>query len=268
MLRAALKDIESDDQAIGILKKHYLEGERQERQEIDQVFSQIKKESIPVLFDILKESERRSVRRSAIEILINFQAETIPFIKKILKDPATEWFVLRNAIFILGEIGDDRDSTEILPFMEHSKDRVREETLLAIKKLMGGNGLDYYIQGLKDKEAGVKNKAISILGSLDCIDQQILYYFAALLLQDKTKSGDDIESVQLSVLKALENVDGSMKWNDKNTIQELLLNILKEEKSSIAKVFIKKDVRSPELYAAVRSTLNKIGSDEIRKKLS
>lgn len=263
-LRQNLNAFASNKIAFSNLKTYCLDAEREDRSHVFDVLDHFKKISIPILLDLLKESERKSVRKQAIERLVSYKQHTLPFLKKIIEDPQNPWFVVRNAVHIASEIGDKQLCNIIEPLFKHEKHQVREEALDAFFKLNGQEGLDYYIAALNDPELSVKLKAISIIGYLKITDQQILSYYGQYLSYPASVKEMDHESIQLQILKAVENIDHNITWNNEETIEELLLKIAAESdaSSSLKKVFMKRAVRSPKVIAAAKMTLQRMKKKE------
>lgn len=103
----------------------------------------------------LKDAEDYSLRMKLIDIIKNIGEDGI----KALVDNLgiSEWYLRRNIILILGEIGDKSVIDHMVPLLEDKEDRVRLELVKAFTKLEYENGL---IKALNDPSVEVKAEAL------------------------------------------------------------------------------------------------------------
>lgn len=103
----------------------------------------------------LKEAEDYSLRMKLIDIIKNIGEYGI----KALVDNLgiSEWYLRRNIILILGEIGDKSVIDHMVPLLEDKEDRVRLELVKAFTKLEYEKGL---IKALNDPSVEVKAEAL------------------------------------------------------------------------------------------------------------
>jgi HEAT repeat protein len=103
----------------------------------------------------LKEAEDYSLRMKLIDIIKNIGEYGI----KALVDNLgiSEWYLRRNIILILGEIGDKSVIDHMVPLLEDKEDRVRLELVKAFTKLEYEKGL---IKALNDSSVEVKAEAL------------------------------------------------------------------------------------------------------------
>lgn len=104
---------------------------------------------------MLKDAEDYSLRMKLIDIIKNIGEYGI----KALVDNLgiSEWYLRRNIILILGEIGDKSVIDHMVPLLEDKEDRVRLELVKAFTKLEYENGL---IKALNDPSVEVKAEAL------------------------------------------------------------------------------------------------------------
>jgi HEAT repeat protein len=118
----------------------------------------------PVVAKALGETRDRFQRRSLVEAMVALGEDALPVVEGMLEDP--EWFVVRNGVSILGEIGSGDQTPLLTAPLGHENPRVRREAVLALGKL-GGDDAGALLQGmLEDPEASVRAMSCRALGAL------------------------------------------------------------------------------------------------------
>lgn len=168
---------------------------------------------------MLKDAEDYSLRMKLIDIIKNIGEYGI----KALVDNLgiSEWYVRRNIILILGEIGDKSVIDHMVPLLEDKEDRVRIELVKAFTKLEYEKGL---IKALNDPSVEVKAEALRGLRKKISVEtvQELLPLFK--------KKGDAIHIELLKIIaekkitKAAESIAEflqSLELRDDSTAQSL-----------------------------------------------
>ncbi len=137
----------------------------------------------------LKEAEDRPLTTKLVDILKNVGKNSVDILLDNLND--AEWFLRRNIIFVLGEIGDKSVVTPLLPFLEDVDDRVRLATVQALAKLESEQGL---FKALDDQSVEIKTEALKGLRPLITVGAAI-----ELLRLFKTR-GDSIHTELLKII--------------------------------------------------------------------
>ena len=107
----------------------------------------------------LKESEDPGLSRKLVDILRNLGKEGVEMLLDNLD--ASEWFLRRNIVAILGDIADVSAVNRLMPLIEDKDDRVRLELVKTFAKLKYNEGL---LQFLNDSSTEVKTEALRGLG--------------------------------------------------------------------------------------------------------
>jgi len=107
----------------------------------------------------LKESEDLGLSRKLVDILRNIGKEGVDMLLDNLD--ASEWFLRRNIIAILGDIEDASVIDRLVPLIQDKDDRVRLELVKTFAKLNYNEGL---LQFLNDSSTEVKTEALKGLG--------------------------------------------------------------------------------------------------------
>jgi HEAT repeat protein len=113
------------------------------------------KNAVPEALQTLKEAEDFSFRMKLVDIIKNIGAEAIEILLANLE--ASEWFLRRNVLAILGDIGDRSVLPRLAKVAEDPEDRVRLELVRAYEKMEYLEGL---LQALNDASMEVKAEAL------------------------------------------------------------------------------------------------------------
>jgi len=116
--------------------------------------------SMPSLIWMLGELNNFPARKMVIEALINKGRDRIEIIGNAIHD--SRWYVVRNAVLILGEIGDNKGLSYMRKALEHFDERVRWEAVVAVEKLASKSDLKILIPYLKDESERIRHKVIEM----------------------------------------------------------------------------------------------------------
>lgn len=103
-------------------------------------------------------------RKNVITILIQLGSKDIQTLAKGLHD--SRWYVVRNIIYILRNIGDKRAVEYLLNTAKHSDIRVRKEAIKALGELKSPIGLQTLRDALNDADDSVRRSAAKALGAI------------------------------------------------------------------------------------------------------
>jgi HEAT repeat protein len=101
-------------------------------------------------------------RRNLSEALITQGAEALPLLIEALTD--RRWFVIRNAIVILGRIRDPRAAAHIRPYLGYKDLRVRREVVRALARIGGVIAVKSLLQLVEDRDKELCLQAFLSLG--------------------------------------------------------------------------------------------------------
>jgi HEAT repeat protein len=123
------------------------------------------KNAIPSFMNLLSTLETIHARKVIIDVLVLLGPKDFITITKGLNSP--EWYVVRNIIYVLREIGDIRAVDYLLRTVSHPDVRVKIEAIRALGELGDARALAPIIECLEDdSEIQLKYTAIRALGSL------------------------------------------------------------------------------------------------------
>jgi HEAT repeat protein len=114
--------------------------------------------------EILADEGAASKRKLLNEILVRSGTGTLPVIYEYLDDD--RWYVVRNAIAILGDIRSQESLAQLTPMLQHDEIRVRRETIRALTKIGGKRAIKILVQTAIADDQELRRQAILSLGAI------------------------------------------------------------------------------------------------------
>jgi HEAT repeat protein len=108
------------------------------------------------------EVENQSSIKTLSAALVRIGSPAIPSLARLLKD--NRWQVVRNAVIILGEMGNRDPVSELTNAAFHMESRVRMEAIRSLARIGGREATTLLIDFLSDTNQGIKRQAITWLG--------------------------------------------------------------------------------------------------------
>lgn len=118
----------------------------------------------PALGDALADDLDRRARRLYLETLSSLGEAGLQAAVVMLDDP--RWFVVRNGVSVLGELGDEGVTVYLTQALGHSDSRVRREAVMALAKMGGDDAAMLLLGMLGDGDPDVRSSVILGLGVL------------------------------------------------------------------------------------------------------
>lgn len=183
--------------------------------ELSDVFIMLGETIIKYLLESLFSEETPKGRRIISRIITKFGRKAIPHILSYLH--RKEWFIVRNSLFLLGEIGERKGISIISPFLVHHDERIQKEAIIALSKIPHKDTLSILLKALDDVKPKIKPLVIRAIGELrDTTTELLMVNYTeapqdeirkeALLALAKMKSG-----YALSIAKDWLNKKGTSK---------------------------------------------------------
>ncbi len=114
--------------------------------------------------DALSGTTDRFARHAFVDAMVEMGDVAMPVIEETVEDP--RWFVVRNAVSVLGKAGGERAVELIVSTLAHPDGRVRREAILALAKV-GGRDAGLLAYGmLQDPDPEVRLAATMAAGKL------------------------------------------------------------------------------------------------------
>lgn len=121
-------------------------------------------EAIYAFIALLARLENIHARRMVNNILIRLGKQNVQAFCAHLKDPT--WYVVRNMVFILRNIGDSSILDDIMAVAKHDHPRVRLEVVKALHDLKSEMALQALKDFLDDKDSTVRLTAVTVIGAM------------------------------------------------------------------------------------------------------
>jgi HEAT repeat protein len=153
----------SNERVIGYLINKIKTLEPSQLMEYGNIFLMIGDTTIKYLLESLFVEESIKGRRFITDIVIRFGKKAIPHLIYHLNDQ--NWFVVRNCLFILGEIGDRKTIDVIYRFAFHKDERVKKEAINAISKIKDPFAISALLKILDEADDKTKPVVIRALGN-------------------------------------------------------------------------------------------------------
>lgn len=149
---------------IGYLITRLCSRHEERRKEIQQMLLLSDEEAMKQLLTSLVDRDNAYSRRHIFNALIMFGEMIRMEAEKCLDDE--RWFVVRQMVSLLGEIGSIRSLEAIKTAFGHKDVRVKKEVLKAVAKIPSNESTAFLLERLGDDNAALKLQAIILLGVL------------------------------------------------------------------------------------------------------
>jgi HEAT repeat protein len=113
----------------------------------------------------LEEAEDRSVRRALLDALVAAAPRAPEVLADMVRD--RRWFVVRNAVTVLGEIEGEQAVQHLTQVLAHTHPRVRREAVMALARIGSDDAAQLILGMLDDPDEGVRAAAAMTLGVLE-----------------------------------------------------------------------------------------------------
>ncbi|MDT8395846.1 MAG: HEAT repeat domain-containing protein [bacterium] len=163
MTRAAVVEL-GQPAAVEEFAVHLTVRDEPDRRAIQAVMKEVPGISIPVLLRRLAEETESFGRRVTIDTLNEFGDAMRPYLQKWLRDD--RWYVIRNAMGLLQQVGGPQDSVNVRTFLEHPNSKVRLEALRFLYRYPTPIEDHLMDRLLSDEDSEVRARAVYALGVL------------------------------------------------------------------------------------------------------
>jgi HEAT repeat protein len=110
-------------------------------------------------------NESSAVKRKLLhEVLVRSGTASLPVINEYLSDD--RWFVVRNAVALLGDIRSQESLAELTLLLQHDEIRVRRETIRALTRIGGKRAIKILLQTAVSDDHELQRQAILSLGAM------------------------------------------------------------------------------------------------------
>ncbi len=144
-----------------------LKGEALNLKEISFLLVALGERAVNPLIEVLQEEKDIEVRRRIIPVFKGMGQKALEPLKLLLSDK--RWYVLKDVVEILGDIGDESTVSSLILPLNHDYFKVRVETALALGKLGGQRAVELLTIALKDRDNLVREVAVTSLGNMGAV---------------------------------------------------------------------------------------------------
>ena len=155
----------------------------------------------------LMKSESRFERKRLLDLIKQSGKIARQLLQEQLQQPSP-WYVHRNVIRLLGEMGEPSILLKLQPFLDHDDLRVQQETLSAAGRLGGEDISEFLIRALIHVDDSLKAKAASLMKIFP--DERFVGHLTELLESTAPFQGKNKDTLQIAICRALAAI-GSRK---------------------------------------------------------
>jgi len=134
------------------------------RKALIQVLAFLQEKVVRLLMEALAGEQAAANRKVLAEVLIRTGAAAVPILQEQLFDD--RWYVVRNAVAILGEIRIQDSLVHLTPLLQHKDLRVRRETIRALTKIGGQRAINILLQAAESADQDLRRQALLSLGAI------------------------------------------------------------------------------------------------------
>lgn len=145
--------------------------------------------ALSTLVLVLGRSQVRALRQWASTELGNRSWEAPQVLWRTLEDESTPWFVLRNVLAVVRDVGSESDYPGLTRLFEHDKVQVRAEALLTMMALAPQRASRLVERALGDAEPDVRRAAALALGTCQDPPADAVSGLIKLLMTDRESDG-------------------------------------------------------------------------------
>lgn len=199
------------------------------------------------LMILLAEESSSSSRKILSDLLVRTGNTAVPVLLEHLFDD--RWYVVRNAVVILGEIRNQETLMHLTPLLEHKDIRVRRETIRALTRIGGQRAINILLQAAEADDQELRRQALLSLGAIRAASA-IPTLIKMLEQSDWSRKAIDIKKDAIRALGEIRSSDAV----------PVLVKIL--ERRSLFRRSL-----NDELRAAAAAALGEIGDESARAPL-
>lgn len=162
LARSGVRELASP-QVLELLVGRLTRRNTRNREGVMAVFSAAPEKAIPALLIGLVNEKGTFGRKAIMTALSSFGTQVRPFLEGALEDE--RWFVVRNALGLLAETGNEKDAPAVQRFLAHENPKVRMEALRFFTRHHAPSAERHILALLQDPDPEVRARAVFTLGA-------------------------------------------------------------------------------------------------------
>ena len=242
----------------------YEKADESQRSLIDNITDFLGTQGIQILSKVLSDSEDRGARKNAMDALTQKGDLVREWIFKVLDDPKQKWFLIRNALMLLGHVGkNEKDIEHARKLLHHEQPRVRDEALNVVISLKAADAEDVVLTALGDADDKVRWRAMNGLADLSPVSEGSIKKMLGLITvetpEDKEEAvGHYRKTAQL--IRALGGISDIPNGEEaEDTILEIAHRSSEQKKGLLKRIKKSSDPDQSAVLSAAITALGNIG---------
>jgi len=247
------------------LYEAYVAADESQRPTIGQIAAKLGSLGIEILSRVLSDSDDRTARKEATDLLIKKGDMARRWVLKVLDDPKQPWYLQRNALMILRYVGEPKqDIDRARNLMGNSHPRLRDEALNTVLELNAGDSEQLVVDALSDPDDKVRWRATSALTDLSPLADESVEKILAIIKTDPPEEKDEAlkhvrkVSQLINCLGALKGIRNQVMVED--TILDIAQKVSEQKKGFLQRLKKSDETDQTSILSAAITTLGKIGT--------
>jgi HEAT repeat protein len=242
----------------------YEKADESQRALIDNITDFLGPQGIQILSKILSDSEDRGARKNAMDALTQKGDRVRDWIFKVLDDPKQKWFLIRNALMLLGHVGkNEKDIEHARKLLQHEQPRVRDEALNVVISLKAADAEDVVLTALDDADDKVRWRAMNGLADLSPVSEGSIKKLLGLITVEAPEDKEEAVGHYRKTAQLIRALGGISNIPNRSEAEDIILEMARrssEQKKGLLKR-IKKSSDSDQsaILSAAITTLGNIG---------
>jgi hypothetical protein len=242
----------------------YEKADEAQRASIDSITDFLGSQGIQILSKVLSDSDDRSARKNAMDALTKKGDLVRNWIFKVLEDPKQKWFLIRNALMLLGYVGkNEKDLAHARELLQHTHPRVRDEALNVVLSLKADNVEEIVLNALGDADDKVRWRAMNGLAELSPVSADSIKRLLSLIAVEAPEDKEEAVAHSRKTSQLIRALGGIKDIPNREEAEDAILEIARqssEQKKSLLKRIKKSsDPDQSAILSAAITTLGNIG---------
>jgi len=240
----------------------YEKADESQRALADNITDFLGTQGIEILSKVLADSEDRGARKSAMDALTQKGDMARDWIFAVLDDPNQKWFLIRNALMLLGYVGhNEKDIEHAHKFLQHAQPKVRDEALNVVISLKANDVEDVVITALGDADDKVRWRATNGLADLSTVSENSIKRLLDMITVEAPGDQEDAADHYRKTAQLIRALGGINDIPNREAAEDTILEIARQS-SDQKKGLLKriKKTSGPDLSAVLSATITTLGN--------
>jgi len=239
----------------------YENADESQRSLIENITDFLGTQGLQILSKILSDSENRGARKNAMDALIQKGDRVREWIFKVIDDPKQKWFLIRNALMLLGYVGNnDEDIEHAHKLLQHEHPRVRDEALNVVISLKADDVEDVVITALGDADDKVRWRATNGLADLSPVSEASINKLLDMITVEAPEDKEEAVAHYRKTAQLIRALGGINDIPNREAAEDTILEIALQS-SNQKKGFLKRIKKNtgPDLSTILSATIATLG---------